>query len=291
MLKLIFITLLFITFSACGQNVSNSEIINSDTTVLIKNNDKGLINNEGVTVKTRINTPNGFERIEVEENSFAYYLRNLPLKKHGTKVKYYNGNIKENYNVYVAVVDKKIGNKNLHQCADAIMHLRADFLYRQKLYNNIHFNFTNGMNVKYSEWIKGKRIVIKGNKSYWVQSGKASNTDKDFWNYMEKIFTYAGTYSLSKELKPVELENMEIGDIFIKGGFPGHGVIVVDMCLKKETGEKLFVLAQSYMPAQEIQILQNPNNKQISPWYSLNFKEQLYTPEWTFNNTNLKRFE
>ena len=270
---------------------SNNEVINSERTVPKENNDKALINKEGVTVKIRINTPNGFERIEVQNNSFAFYLRNLPLKKYGTKVRYYNGNIKENYNVYMAVVDKKIGNKNLHQCADAIMHLRADFLYRRKQYNNIHFNFTNGMNVKYSEWIKGKRVVIKGNKSYWVQSRKASNTDKDFWNYMEKIFAYAGTYSLSKELKPVELENMEIGDIFIKGGFPGHGVIVVDMCFNKETGEKLFVLAQSYMPAQEIQILQNPNNKQISPWCSLSFEGQLYTPEWTFNKADLKRFE
>ncbi|RLD54687.1 MAG: hypothetical protein DRJ01_17695, partial [Bacteroidetes bacterium] len=87
------------------------------------------------------------------------------------------------------------------------------------------------------------------------------------------------------------LENMEIGDIFIKGGFPGHGIIVVDMCFNKETGEKLFLLAQSYMPAQEIQILQNPNNKQISPWYNLNFERRLYTPEWTFKKTDLKRFE
>ena len=108
---------------------------------------------------------------------------------------------------------------------------------------------------------------------------------------MEKIFTYAGTYSLSKELKPVKIENMKIGDIFIQGGFPGHGIIVVDMCINKNTNEKMFILAQSYMPAQEIQIIQNPSSKQISPWYDLSFEEKLYTPEWTFKKSDLKRFE
>ena len=293
MSKFLYIMLLLFSFSACGQNENNSNIVNSkktETNIKPDKSIKGLINKNGTTVKTRINTPDNFERIEIINNSFADYLRNLPLKKHGSKVKYYNGGIKENYNVYVAVVDKKIGNKNLHQCADAIMHLRADYLYEQKLYEKIHFNFTNGMNVKYSEWIKGKRIVVKGNKSYWVKSKMASNTDKDFWNYMEKIFTYAGTYSLSKELKAVELNDMKIGDVFIKGGFPGHGIIVVDMCINKKTGEKLFILAQSYMPAQELQILQNNNNQQLSPWYSLNFDGQLNTPEWTFNKSNLKQF-
>jgi len=285
---------MLVTVLACGQdknysNNGNNESSKTQDTIPFKN--KGLINKNGTTILSRINTPVGFERIATQNNDFANYLQNLPLKKHGTKVKYYNGSIKQNYNIYIAVIDKKIGNKNLHQCADAIMHLRADYFYQKKQYTNIHFNFTNGMNVKYSEWIKGKRIVVKGNKSYWIKSRKPSNTYNDFWNYMEKIFTYAGTYSLAKELKPVKLNNMKIGDVFIKGGFPGHGIIIVDMCINKKSGETLFVLSQSYMPAQEIQILKNNNNSKISPWYSLNFEGQLKTPEWTFNKSDLKRFD
>ncbi|MBN1251645.1 MAG: DUF4846 domain-containing protein [Bacteroidales bacterium] len=282
--------ILFASFSACGQNNETNEIKSANSENKKISATYNIINPDGNTLKSRIYTPNDFERTKIEQNTFAYYLRNLPLKKHGEKVKYYNGDFKENYNVYVAVVDKKIGNKNLHQCADAIMHLRADYFYTQKQFNNIHFNFTNGMNVKYSEWIKGKRIAVKGNKTHWTQSAKASNTYNDFWNYMEKIFTYAGTFSLSKELIPVKIEEMQIGEVFIHGGFPGHGIIVLDMAENKKTGEKLFLLAQSYMPAQEIQILQNPNNKQISPWYSLNFEGKLYTPEWTFEKSELKRF-
>jgi hypothetical protein len=96
--------------------------------------------------------------------------------------------------------------------------------------------------------------------------------------------------SLSKEMKPVMIEDMEIGDVFIQGGSPGHCVIVVDMAMHAQTGEKLFLLAQSYMPAQDIHILKNPQDPQISPWYSIKFGDTLITPEWTFKRTDLKRF-
>ena len=50
------------------------------------------------------------------------------------------------------------------------------------------------------------------------------------------------------------------------------------------------MLAQSYMPAQQTQLLINPNEKGISPWYRLKGEEQLVTPEWTFDWDKLKRF-
>lgn len=108
---------------------------------------------------------------------------------------------------------------------------------------------------------------------------------------METIFKYAGTLSLSKELTSTKVENIKIGDVFIKGGNPGHAVIVVDIAVNETTNKKAFLLAQSYMPAQETQILKNPNDKIISPWYSEDFGEELLTPEWTFSRNQLKKFE
>ena len=85
---------------------------------------------------------------------------------------------------------------------------------------------------------------------------------------------------------------MQIGDVFIKGGFPGHAVIVVDMAINPKNNQKLMLLAQSYMPAQELQILLNPsissNNKVC--WYAINSLPTLETPEWTFKSSELKRF-
>ena len=241
-------------------------------------------------VETRFPTPEGFNRTELDSGSFGTHLRNLELKPIGSVVKTYNGESKENFGVYEAVVKLEIGKKDLHQCADAVMRLRGDYLWESKRYDEIHFNFTNGFRVDYSEWMKGKRMVVKGNQTHWTQSGGSSNTYEDYWNYLELIFTYAGSLSLSKELKSVDVNEMEIGDVFIYGGSPGHAVIVIDMCENPETGERKFMLAQSYMPAQEIQVLSNPNSEEGDPWYSLNFEGELETPEWTFDQTSLMRF-
>ena len=250
-----------------------------------------LINKEGTTVKTRFGLPKDFQRIESPENSFAAYLQNLPLKPAGSKVSYYNGAIKEKRDVYVGVVDMDIGNRDLQQCADAIMRLRGEYLWEQKAYEDIHFDFTNGFQVEYSQWMKGNRMRIKGNQTTWYKSKAPSNTYKDFRKYMNLIFAYAGTLSLSKELPSVAFEKMQIGAIFIQGGSPGHAIIIVDMAANPKTGEKLFLLAQSYMPAQDIQILQNPMNEGLSPWYSTKTSSGIITPEWIFEKTDLKRFE
>jgi hypothetical protein len=49
------------------------------------------------------------------------------------------------------------------------------------------------------------------------------------------------------------------------------------------------MLAQSYMPAQEIQILVNPNEYN-NPWYDLDFGDYLYSSEYTFTKNQLKTF-
>ncbi|MDD4584014.1 MAG: DUF4846 domain-containing protein, partial [Eubacteriales bacterium] len=222
---------------------------------------------------------------------YGEYLRNLPLKPHASPVLYYNGHEKNKDNVYMAVVDMEIGDSDLQQCADAVMRLRGEYLYGIGDYDRIHFNFTNGFRVDYSKWMEGYRVVVEGNRSYWQKKTQPNNTYQSFRKYMDIIFAYAGTLSLENELVPVDFDNMEIGDVLIQGGSPGHAVVVVDMAVNESTGEKLFLLAQSYMPAQEIQILVNTDNLDLSPWYSLNFEgDSIATPEWNFNKWDLKRF-
>ena len=242
------------------------------------------------TILDRFTPLQGYRREDVQAESFAHFLRNLPLKPAGSNVLYHNGTTKQNKNVYAAVVDLPIGKKNLHQCADAVMRLRADYLYQQKRFDEIHFNFTNGFKVEYSKWRQGQRIVVDGNKTFWQQKTSANNSPETYWQYMETIFTYAGTLSLSKELKTVSFNDLQIGDVLIQGGSPGHAVIVVDKAVHPFSKKWLFMLAQSYMPAQEIQILYNPK-KQNSVWFEMPIIEEIKTPEWTFNTSDLKRFQ
>lgn len=249
-----------------------------------------ILNPAGQTPETRFNCPEGYQRVPALKGSFAEYLRNLPLKADGSPVMTYNGRIKSPSDVHEAVVDLPIGNKDLHQCADAVIRLRADYLYSIGKYDSIHFNFTNGFRVDYNEWRKGKRIKVNGNKTTWVQSSPISGTEKSYWDYLEAIFTYAGTLSLSKELTTQKWSDLKAGDVFIQGGSPGHAVIVVDVAVNQANGKKIFMLAQSYMPAQEIHILKNPDNHEISPWYILENTTFLNTPEWQFRMDMLKMF-
>lgn len=290
--------LILILFESCAQEVkqekrplnSISNIANDTINEIVE--EQKIINPSGTVLETRILPPTNFHRITEDTNSYAEYLRHLPLKPHGSEVMLYNGTTKPNYNTYDAVIDMEIGKKNLHQCADAVMRLRAEYLWNQEKYEDIHFNFTNGFRVDYSRWMQGQRMVVKGNKSYWINKSIPSNTYEDFWAYMELIFNYAGTLSLSKELVPVEIEDLKIGDIFIQGGSPGHAILVIDMAENINTKEKIFLLSQSYMPAQDIQILQNPNSSKLSPWYSVSeIMDVLNTPEWTFRTEDLKRFK
>lgn len=262
--------------------MEHSEPKSSESAVLSQYSD--------TTIATRFDTPTEYSRIEQDDASFGNYLRTLPLKPVNSIVKHFDGSEKRKKNVYMAVVDLEIGKRDLHQCADAVMRLRAEYLYGQKKYEEIHFNFTNGFKAEYSKWKKGNRISVNGNSVKWTSNGSEDSSYKSFWKYLEMVFSYAGTASLSKELNKKDLKNLQIGDVFIQGGFPGHAIIVVDLCEHKTTGKKMFMLAQSYMPAQEIQILMNPNAPNSSPWYSLEEGETLVTPEWTFNTSDLKSF-
>ena len=278
-------------FQACGQHSTSKKSPNEKGESGLLSSPVDKINAGGNTIKKRFSPPDGYARVTVIDNSFEDYLRKLPLKDAGASVKYFDGTTKPNRNVYTAVVDLSIGKRDLHQCADAIMRLRAEYLYAEKKYDSIHFNFTNGFRADYTNWKNGKRIAVNGNNVYWKSSASSSTSYQDFWKYLEMVFSYAGTASLEKEMETVPLTDIKIGDVFIKGGFPGHAVIVVDMAENKTNKERIFLLAQSYMPAQEIQILKNPNNAELSPWYSATIMNELKTPEWTFEKGQLKRFK
>ncbi len=203
---------------------------------------------------------------------------------------YYNNREKPN-KVAAAVLNIDVGTKDLQQCADAVMRLRAEYVLKSKQYEKLHFNFTNGFKADYTKWRSGYRITVKGNLVTWTKTTKESQSYESFREYMNMVFNYAGTASLSKELKPIPLSEMQIGDVLIHGGSPGHAVIVLDMAVNSKNKKKVFMIAQSYMPAQDIHILINNTKPAISPWYELDeIAAFISTPEWPFENNELKRF-
>jgi hypothetical protein len=239
---------------------------------------------------TRFPVPEGYKRVKTDGQSFATWLRHLPLLPQGTPVLLHNGQPKRNQRAHLAVVNIDPGKADLQQCADAVMRLRAEYLFAQKRYSEIAFNFTSGDRCNYLSWCKGERIDTR-KPGKRLQNGSKATVGEyaAFRRYLNEVFMYAGTLSLNREMKSITTDSMRIGDVFIKGGSPGHACIVADMA-ENAKGEKVFLLLQSYMPAQNIQVLRNPAAGGESPWYALDFGNVLNTPEWEFERSQLKRF-
>lgn len=237
-----------------------------------------------------IPSPKGYERSLNTEGAFAIYLQNIPLKKEKT-VYLYNGEKKRNQTVQYMVLDVSVGSRDLQQCADAVMRLRGEYLFKQKSYTQISFKSVDGKVMRYVNWANGSRNLLKPQDLTAALKPNADVSYATFLKYMDFVFAYASTLSLEKELKPVaNISDIKIGDVFIKGGAPGHAIIVMDVAPNKQTKKKVFLLAQSYMPAQNIHILNNPNDAKMSPWYAENFGNQLITPEWDFEKSSLRHF-
>jgi hypothetical protein len=201
----------------------------------------------------------------------------------------FNGELKRWQGGQAAVVEMSVGDKDLQQCADAVIRLRAEYLFAQGKKTSIGSHFTSGFDAPFARWLKGERIRVDGNKAAWYNAHQPGASHDDLLAYLRMVFTYAGTASLSKELLPCADKDIEAGDVFVQGGHPGHAVIVVDVA-RNAMGEQIFLLAQSYMPAQEIHVLKNMEDTDLSPWFRLNEGEELVTPEWTFRWQDRKRW-
>ena len=251
-----------------------------------------VINSSAQILSERFVIPASFKRIDYPANSFQNYLRSFPLKKYGTPVKLFDGSLKNRQDVHCSVLDIDTGKKDLQQCADAVMCLRAEYLYKTGQYEKIHFNFSNGFRADYSKWKLGYRIGIRSNRVSWIKSVEAGNSRKTFREYLDIVFMYAGSASLERELIKVPISKVSPGDVLIQGGSPGHALIVMDVAEDITTGRRIFILAQSYMPAQDIHIVINPENDDISPWYEADpSAKQIITPEWNFTIDDLMRFK
>lgn len=245
----------------------------------------------GVTVERRVNDiplPAGFARVNLVSRSFGDWLRYIPLLPAGTPVLLYDGRKKVFQKGAYAVMSIDVGRKDLQQCADAVLRLRAEYLYGMGSRDELQFPLVDDFTADYAKWQQGYRIREKNNHNYWVKTGSPGQGYGNFKAFLESVFIYANSYSLTKMVrKNVSLVDIMPGDVWVKPGFPGHAVIVMDTATNSQ-GERIFLLAQSYMPAQSVHILNSFED--ISPWYQVKSGEELKTPEWVFHTNELVQF-
>ncbi len=257
MIQLFSFFILQLVLISCNSNTGTSSGLHPD---------KGNFINPYKQIKA-IPLPDGFIRIKETSGSFTGFLRDINLKEN-TTVYLYNGLPKRNQSAQYALLEISTENKDLQQCADAVMRLRAEYQFARKQFDQLVF-FDN---------------------EHTAYTFTAPFTRARFDKYLNLVFGMCGSASLSKQLKPVNnFSQIQPGDVLIRGGFPGHAVIVMDVAIN-ESGKISYLLAQSYMPAQDIHVLKNPMNADLSPWYEVNEDDIISTPEYTFMQNELRRW-
>ncbi|MGR6088080.1 MAG: DUF4846 domain-containing protein [Arcticibacter sp.] len=249
-------------------------------------------NPNGSEIKSRIQPPAGFSWVEEEAESFGNFLQNLKLKPSGSQILDYTGTPIANQSEHVAVLDIDVGDKNLQQCADAVIRLRAEHLWSSNRKDEIAFHFTSGDLYRWNDHRNGIRPDINGNHVNFIKSASTDNSYANFRKYLNLIFTYAGTISLNRETQAIPPNTtLETGNILVTPGSPGHAVIIVGHA-KNANGKNIYLLAESYMPAQSIHIVTNPYNSSISPWYELKpTTDPVTTARFSFARGNFRRFQ
>ena len=119
-------------FTSCNNSNSNDVESISDTENEMEY-DSNLpptipLNRTGKTIKERITPPAGYTWVTEKEGSFGAFLQDVKLEADGSPILDYNGQPISNQSEHVAILNYDVGNKNLQQCADAVIRLRAEYL-------------------------------------------------------------------------------------------------------------------------------------------------------------------
>ena len=233
-----------------------------------------LVQGEGRNIVERIQVPPKFNRIKAEHQSFAGYLRYYHLKEADTAIFDLSPEI------------------NLEESSQTIVRLYAEYLYKSGKEEEISFHLTNGEICKWTKWLsdcerkQNLRKNIASDLKKWTKYDKPitkNKKDQFFRSYLKNIFAHTSPLSMMEyESKPIEIDQVQIGDILFDLNKPGYICMVVDICKNPETGEKAYLLAQSSSSTSDFYVLENP--KRVNdPWYhEEDFRMPAETPEYVF---------
>lgn len=285
--------IIFLIFCSACKKSADSQLKNRIDTLFAgtKENESLRININKNTVKERFSPPQGYTWIEEKPRSFGYFLENFQLKKYGSPILKYDGTEIETQNLHEAIFDIDTGEKDLQQCADAVIRLRAEYLFKNKKFEDIKFHFTSGDLMTWNDYKNGTRAVVNGNSVQFRKMATYDDSYQTFRKYLDLIFNYAGTISLNKETKEIlKNEDLKTGDFIITPGSPGHIVFITGIA-ENGKGQKLYLLAEGYTPAQSIHVLNNPFDPKISPWYELEVNSRFTrTARYLFESGTFRSF-
>jgi hypothetical protein len=219
----------------------------------------------------RFAPPSGFTRVPIESGTFAAFLRALPLLPPGSPVVDYRGRVVHEAGDprIAAVVDIDVGDRDLQQCADAVLRMNAEWRYGRGE-RAIAYPVSSGALLSYGGYLAGERAFASGRElDVRPAAARADDDHRTFRGYLDEVFAWANTASLGRAAAPVSFASARPGDFFVMSGNPfGHAVLVLDVA-RDAAGDTALLLGQSYMPAQSFQVLSPGAARPGRPWFVL----------------------
>lgn len=241
------------------------------------------------SLATRFPTPAAYARVQVDQGSFAAWLRGIPVRIDRRAVLDHRGRPTGWDSAGVIALD--VGSKDLQQCADTLLRLHGEWLWSTGRSHELAYHFTSGDLSRFTDWTAGRRLKVEGAKVRTVDVEPVASDRAALRAWFEQLFMYAGTRSLELDTKPVPLDwPIAAGDLLLRPGSPGHVVMVLDVA-EGNDGERIAVIGQGSMPAQELHVIPGPVD---GIWWRFPAGEDVSVdvPRWgALPRSSLRRFE
>ena len=232
--------------------------------------------------------PEHFERVPVADDGFGSWLRGLPVRTDRHHVLSHDGRPLAAHSAGVILLD--LGTGDLQQCADTLIRLHAEYLWNRGDAASAAYHFTSGDLSTWADWVSGIRWAPRGRGVDRVAGEPRDDDHRSYRKWLQRLFVYAGTMSLSMDSVPVSSrEIIQPGDFFVAPGSPGHTVMVLDVAVGGD-GSRFGLIGQGYTPAQELHVVSDSAG---DVWFPLpaSSAEFLDVPSWSpFPRSTARRF-
>jgi len=245
------------------------------------------------SLETRFPTPPGYQRVAVGAGSFGEWLRGLPLAAPGTPVLSNSGDtVYPGDDPYVAaVIAIDVGAGDLQQSSDAVARLHAEWLWAGDKPDAISYRSASKLDMPFSRWAKGQRLLPSGPNVFWVVKGKPRDANyNDFRQYIDAVMLWSNNVSLATRASRVaDPAQLTAGDFFLQTRGKGHALLVLDVA-QKPTGERVALLGQALQsPAQSMHVMRLGH---ATAWFSMRPPNPVLTPRGDeFSWADLERLE
>ncbi len=219
--------------------------------------------------------PPGTTRV-APPDAWGAWIQTMALRDISEPLRAYDGRRLHGHDAWV--IDLPMVSGDLQQCADALLRVRGE--WQRSVGAPVSFYATSGDPIPWARYAGGERPYADGNRIRWRAGG-----DGSWEGYLTRVFDWAGTISLKAyETEPVS-RGPQPGDILVRGGSPGHAVLLMDVAVD---GDRTYILfAESYMPAQDFHIERGP----VDGWWRWDPDHEMDLRTWVFSAADLRRWK